>query len=36
MNRGQLSQWMFNLAATPEAWEDGAVLPPTALFTSAP
>jgi len=33
VNRGQLTQWMFNLAATPEAWEDGAILPPTILFT---
>ena len=36
VNRAQLTQWMFNLGATPEAWEDGAVLPPTALFTAAP
>jgi len=36
VNRGQFTQWMFNLGATPEAWEDGAILPPTALFTAAP
>lgn len=33
VNRAQLTQWMFNLAATPDAWEDGAFLPPTILFS---
>ncbi len=36
VNRGQMAQWLFNLAATPEAWDTGATVAPTALFTPAP
>ncbi|HEY5886926.1 MAG TPA: S-layer homology domain-containing protein [Acidimicrobiales bacterium] len=33
VSRAQFAQWMFNLVATPEAWTDGATLPPTLLFS---
>jgi hypothetical protein len=32
--RGQVAQWLFMLAATPEAWAGGATLPPTTAFDS--
>ncbi len=32
VTRAHFAQWMFNLAAEPAAWEDGATLPPTILF----
>ena len=32
VNRAQFAQWMFTLAATPEAWSASAVIAPTNLF----
>lgn len=36
VKRAQLAQWMFNLVATPEAWEVGATVPPTVLYRVTP
>jgi S-layer homology domain len=32
-NRAQFGQWLYELAATPGAWEDGATIPTTVVFT---
>jgi S-layer homology domain len=33
VNRAQFGQWLYELAATPGAWEDGATIPTTVVFT---
>jgi hypothetical protein len=36
VTRGQMAQWLYLLAADGDAWEGGAELPPTILFSAAP
>jgi S-layer homology domain len=36
VKRAQFVQWMFLLAATPEAWPEGVTFPPTLLFIPGP